>query len=361
VKSFLFSLVVISALACAGLLPPQAAAALDLPAGDELAGFAWQSDQQMILLVRSGENYALRRLELATGDLAVIPAPLSFTNIKAESPGSRPPVFALAQSGTALAVLERYESPLQPPDLSVYRIAEDGLEPAGTSAVPADFWPAHLAWSTDGETLYLSAQRFLFPEQAYSIAKFELRSERFAALALKANIDLITTLEFIPQRSALLAVCNGFQGEYPDQPMIALVQLTGRAQLLHSQAANHWVNVLDEGSVLIGAAAEGGRDELWLLARNATQLVPAQCAFPESAPSLQTSRDGSWMGFVISDEQLDQPARAGEDYLVLQRTNDGKTVVTADACSAFAFSPAGDQVCAVNMDGSAVQFYSLAD
>lgn len=353
-------LVVTGALVCT-VWPTLRALAVDLPPGDEVLDAAWQSSQQMVLLVEADNGFALHRLDLNSGEISVIPAPRSFTMTKAAPDSEGLVQVVLAPSGTAVAVLDKADSPLAPPELTVYAIDADGLERVDTKSVPADFWPDQLAFSTDGSRLYLSAKPYLFPDQAYSIGSLEIPSGQFGTVALKANVDLITSLAYVPQRGALIANCRGFKGEYPDQPMIALVLTNGSARLLHSLAEAHWVNVLADGSVLVGADASEGDQELWLLRPGVEQLVPAQCAFAGAADGLRTNRNGSWMGFVITADKLEPPGDPADSYLVLQRTNDGKTMVTADTCADFAFSPDGLVVACVAADRTAVQFYNLPE
>ncbi|MCH7472649.1 hypothetical protein IIA79_06830, partial [bacterium] len=343
-------------------LPTQARTGGDpgimLPAGERVIDMAWADSANLTVLVESVNGHALRRLDLRRGELSVIAAPKSFRRLASQGGGRRQLEFSLSPAGNAIAVLEVAGDPLKPNQLSVYSLGPGGVQSVGTGRIPKDFWVEHLAWESSGRELYMSARPYLFPEQPYSLGRLVLLTASFDPLALKANIDLISEIAYIPQRDAVAVICSSYHSEYPREPLAVLLDPKGSGmQILHTQAAGFSLYPRADGRLLLGAPpgtgnAEG-REEQWVLGAEDSAMRPARLALLDSASTLAISSDGAWLGFLLGAKELGLAGRAEGRYLVLQRTADGKTLVTSLASERFAFSPTGQYVCAVGQGGDA--------
>ncbi len=331
---------------------------IELPPDERVIDLAWQDSGSLVVVVAQTQGYAVRRLELATGDLLVISAPRSFTNVRPDS-AQYTPEFYLAPNGSALAVLERAATPLVAHDLTVYRVGMDALVPVVLRQIPDAFWPEQVAWEESGSGLVMSARQYLFPDQPYSLGRLDLATGGFTGIALKANVDLIDELVYVPQRGAAAVRCRGYHGDYPAQAMIVLLDPhAGQERILHSRADEMSLHVLSSGQLLIVSGEPAGGSE-WILGWDETALRRARCAVGESIAGLQASADGAWLGFIAGRDELELEGEGDTRYLVLQRSRDGRTLLTAEPCSRFVFSPAGTQVCAVSPEGDRLHFYVI--
>jgi hypothetical protein len=335
---------------------------VDLPPGEQVLDLAWRGESSLVILVQLAGGYALRKLEMGSGDISVISVPKEFSYFKPSSEGGASEEFMLSPRGNALAVIEPGAGALQAPRLYAYIIDGDAMRIANTRSVPSQFWVEHAAWDTGGDKLYLTAQPYLFPDQLNSIGVLELKTGAFQGAVIKDNIDLISDLICIPGQDALAVRCMAYQGQYPVEPLVALVDLTHRtSHILHSRAGNLAMRALNSGSLLLfakGANKKSG-SEYWLLEPGAVTLRRAQMALSDSATTLQTTTSGDWFGFLASEFELTNKGDTKKMLLALQRAKDSKTVVTATATQAFRFSPSGKTVCALAQNEPRLYFYQL--
>lgn len=335
---------------------------IDLPPGERVLDLAWRSESSMVLLVQLSGGYALRKLDLGTGDISVISVPKEFSYFKPGAEGGVVEEFLLAPHGNALAVLEPGTEVLRAPRLFLYLIDGDALRAVNSRSIPNEFWAEHLAWSSDGEELFLTAQPYLFPDQLNSIGVLEIKTGEFHGAVIKDNIDLISDVVCLPGQDALAVRCMAYQGQYPTEPLVALVDLTHRtSHILHSRAGNLAMRVLNSGSLLLyprTVEAQAAK-EYWLLEPGAVTLRRAQMALGDSAATLQNSADGGWFGFLAPESEITGKGDKDKLLLALQRTKDGKTVVTATSTGAFRFAPSGKTVCALDGTEPRLYFYQL--
>lgn len=336
-----------------GLAKAQDAPRVCAPEGQQVVAFAWAGEASLDVVTQGEGGYNVYRVELADSKWLPVAMPPSFTRLKPAVKGSVAVDFALADNGAGLAVLEHAPEPLITPTLSVYRWTDNGYRGVDTRQIPPDFWPAHMAWDTQGQILYLAAREYLFPDQLYSIGALELASGQYSNVMLKGNIDLVDELAFVPQRQALAVMCRGFQGEYPQQSVAALIELASKQFfVLHSEADGHQLRALANGQLLVTGPVQSTTqvpDEVWLLESNSQQLVPAQ-SLPATPDTLQASGNGRWLGYISSGQ---------EGKLTLLRTHDGQTLATELPCSLFAFSRNSGYVCALDQVRECFTFYQL--
>lgn len=335
---------------------------MDLPPGERVLDLAWRSEATLVLLVSLENGYALRKLDMSSGNLSVISVPKEFSYFKPGPGGKAAAEFLLAPRGNALAVLEPAAGALQAPKLHAYTIDGDTLRLVNTRDIPAEFWVEHAAWDSVGDKLYLSTPPYLFPDQLNSIGILDIKTGDFQGAVIKDNIDLISGLICLPGQSALAVRCMAYQGQYPTQPLVALIDLAHRtSHILHSRASNLAMRALSSGSLLLFANGGDKRSgsEYWLLEPGAVTLRRAQMVMSDSAETLQTSADGSWFGFLAPESELTGKGDKKTILLALQRAKDGKTVVTATATQAFWFSPSGKTVCALAANEPRLYFYQL--
>jgi len=362
-------LAVVIALALASATPTRAQPlGVDLPKGESVVDIAWFSATSVVFLVETKEGYALRRLEVATGELSVIGVPRSFSNLHKTGAGAAGPVFSMAPAGNALAILEQASDPLTRPELSVYRCDGTELKAVSVHQVPSDFWTAQMTWDNRGQELFLVAQPYLFPDQRYSIGKLSLQGESFSGVALKDNVDLVSEVASIPQRGALAVRCGGFQGQYPGEEVIALLDPAHpQGRVLNARAKGLAMKALASGELLVyhtgepGSRGAAGDTLCWLLGPHDDALRLARLALGDAGASLEQSADGTWMGFLSDGSKLGVKGAGGKLLLGLQRASDGKMMVSNIPTAAFEFSPFGGFVCAVGDGGARVYFYQLPD
>jgi len=360
--SVLAGLLVFGGLASAWAQSPT----VELPTGEEVVDLAWRSDQSIVMLVEVDGGYALRRCDVPTGEISVITAPKGFTRISAEDDDEIQLSFYLADSGTTLAVLENAVDPLVAPEFSVYRIAAGKLEQVSVAGMPVDFWVGHADVTSDGETLFVSAQHYLFPDQKYSIGRIDVASGRFSGVALKANVDLINSIVAIPGRNALAVRAKSYRGEYPEHELIVLVEdRQGQTRIIHSDADDHRLIALADGTLVITEplstmTAEGAYSH-WMLAPDKQELESVYLAASHSLVELQASADGDWLGLIAQGSDLGVERDNDGNCLVLQRATDGLLSVASEACSLFAFAPDGQRVCAANGARTGLLYFDLAD
>lgn len=348
----------------------EAVAGIPLPPGERVLDLAWTAERQVILLVSTKDGYALRKLELQSAELTVIAVPKSFAQLK-PADGATGPIIWLSPMGNGLAVLERTTDPLASAELSLYRLEDSGLVAVSDRARPADFYPAQLAWSSDGRELYLACEPYLMPEQPYSLACINLDNGSYKGLVLKSNLDLVDELVAIPQRNQLAVRCQSIRGEYPQHKLVVLVELGKPGmEILHSQADEMHLKPLGNGQVLLCSSCSSSQPQgqentlavragdSWMLLDNSPVLQPVSLAPFADIASLNASSNGEWLGFLAAPEDLGIEGEAGTQYLGFQNTQDARVLATAIPCALYRFAPAGDMVCAV--DGSdRIYFYQL--
>jgi hypothetical protein len=335
---------------------------VDLPPGEHVLDLAWRSESSLVMLVQLSGGYALRKLEIGSGDISVISVPKEFSYFKPSPAGGSADEFLLSPRGNALAVIDPGAGALEAPKLYAYTIDGDILSPANTRRIPNDFWVEHAAWDSTGDNLYLTTQPYLFPEQLNSIGVLDLKTGEFQGAVIKDNIDLISDLICLPGQGTLAVRCMAYQGQYPVEPLVALVDLEHRtSHILHSRAGNLAMRALSNGSLLLypNAGAKKSGSEYWLLEPGAVTLRRAQMALTDSAATLQTNANGEWFGFLAAESELTGKGEKKKLLLALQRAKDGKTVVTATATQAFRFAPSGRTVCALSGNEPRLYFYQL--
>lgn len=335
---------------------------IDLPPQEKVLDLAWRNESTMVLLVQLSDGYALRKLELASGNISVIAVPKEFSYFKPDREGEPAPEFLLSPRANGLAVIEPSAGALDAPKLYVYAIDSDSLRAVNTHSIPSEFWVEHAAWDSAGEQLYLTTKPYLFPDQLNSIGVLELKTGAFQGSVIKDNIDLISDLICLPGQGTLAVRCKAYQGQYPTEELVALVDLTHRtSHILHSRAGKLAMRALNSGSLLLfpSEAEKKKGSEYWLLEPGAVTLRRAQMALSGSAATLQTSADGDWFGFLAPESELTGKGEAKNLLLALQRAKDGKTVVTATATQAFCFAPSGKTVCALAANEPRLYFYQL--
>ncbi len=343
---------------CAADLP-----GVDLAPGESVVDMAWGSDANVVLLVQLAGGYALRQLDLASGNINVIAVPKEFSYFKPGKEGQPAPQFFLAPRGNALAVLEAGSGVLHPSKIAVY--VNDGREMRAVNnrRIPSEFWPATAAWDASGRKLYLTTQQYMYPDQLYSVGLLDVQTGEFQGVVLKDNVDLISDIVCLPGTDALAVRCSGYQGQYPGEALIALVDLEHRtSHVLHSRAGKLGLRALGAGTLLLyteGQGRSGG--DYWLLEPGAVTLRRAQLAFADGASTFQATVDGKWYGFIAPEAELTGKGAGEKRLLALQRAVDGKTVVTATATQMFRFAPGGKTVCALAVDEAKLYFYQLPD
>lgn len=333
--------------------------------GETLAAYGWSGSAEMLLVVQQPAGYSAQALTLADAQLAELEMPVSFGWITPPANGAQQVDFSIAPGGDALAVLEHSINPLIAPELHVYQRSGEAFSEVSLRKLPDSLWPQLLAWDASGKKLYISSRPYLFPEQLYSIGCLELPLGTYQPVMLKGNLDLVQQMVFIPQRDALAVLCRGFQGEYPPEPVVALVDLTTRKfSLLHSRAGNHLLAELGNGQLIIAGLDSGGsllQDDCWTLMPEEYELSPTDLQLVESPGSLRVSPDGKWIGFIRRGGLAEGADAGSEAMLVLQRTADDHALVTSVACRSFEFAPSGSYAAAAGLAGKELFFFQLPD
>jgi len=336
---------------------------IELPEGERAVKIAWADNATLMVLVTTGEQYAYRSLDLNRGSFGICRASAGFEALKPAGDVKASPEFYLADNGASLAVVERARLPLKASVLQVFRLDGDRLLSVSTRTVPTKFWVDQLAWDNEGRVLFISARHYLYPEQPYSIGKLAVENASFKPLTLKANLDLIDQLVFIPQRQALAARCASYHGEYPLEQLIALIDPnTGIPRMLHSRASELQLKPLADGRLLLydASGSQLGFRGDWLLDPRYETLQAAVLGLVETPGTLLTSPDSTWLGFLTKASTLGVNVANNGQVVALQRAADGKTMATSEASVDFAFSPNSQYVCTVGDDGRALFFYPLS-
>ena len=337
----------------AALAQPQAA--VQLPKGEHVLSAAWAGTARMSVLVSTGSGLGLRSIDLDSGQVESPAVPKSFQALKANGGA----VMKLSPSGSGLAVLEPSSDPLNRPGLSLYLYESGQWVESSTRQVPRSFFTGQMAWDEQGTRLYLAAMPYISPDQLYSLGMLSAGGGAFQGLLLKDNLDLISEIAYLPVRDGLALRCKGYQGTYPAEPFIALLDLAQmKYYLLHSEAAGLKMRALSNGELLLFPENGNSAGDEWMLALGTTRLRKAAIASKINRATLETSLNGAWLGFIADAGVLGVKGKPEEKYLGLQRVADGKTMVSAAASSDFWFSLA-DLVCALSADRSAFYFYKL--
>lgn len=356
---------IIGFLVLTALLAGVAAQAADLPGvdldpGETIVDMAWASDASVILLVEQADGYAMRQLDLSSGNMNVIAVPKEFSYFKPGKDAQHALRFYLAPRGNALAVLESGTGVLHPSKIAVY--VNDGrqMQAISNRRIPGDFWPANAAWAPSGRQLYLSSQQYIYPDQQFSVGMLDLQSGEFQGVVLKANVDLITDITCLSGRQALAVSCQGYQGQYPDEALLALIDLEHRtSHVLHSRADSLGMRELESGALLVYDKGQGS-GACWLLEPAAVTLRRAELSYADGAATFQATPDNKWYGFIAPEAELTKNDGTRQ-LLALQRVADGKTVVTATPTRLFRFAPGSKAVCALTADEAKLYFYQLPE
>jgi len=329
------------------------ASGIELPGGETVAALEWTAEGGLILLVIKDDGYALRGVEVQSGDVYVIPVPRDFGNIRHESGHDEELSIEIAPGGGSVAVLERTANPLYSNELSVYLITGQGLDAVDTYRIPDDFNPNEICYSADGQELYLAARPYVNPEQPYSIGRFSLQSRSFTGIVPKSNLDLIDELACV--NGSLAVVCRSYRGEFPLRAIAVLTGGGGDA-VLHAGADGFILVPLADGRLLFGDTGGPLGSEAWLLEPGEPRAAEAE--FPEGLnASYQCTADGSWLGMLLDYDEGDG---IGAEYeLVLQNAAAKQTLETTERSSMFVFSRGGTAVCAVGDEGTRLYFYEL--
>jgi hypothetical protein len=317
----------------------------------------WADPHTVTLLVQTAQGYAVRDLDIQSGEYAVVNVPPSFKKLRPG--GAAAPTLSMAPDGRGLAVLEPPAGPLKPAALSVYRRSGNSFDSVQLHNIPLNFWAAGSAWGASGNELFLSARPYVFPDQPYSVGRLDLQTGSFVGVVLKANLDLISQLAVLPGRQLLLARCSGYRQEYPAEPVIALWDYnTGESSLLHARARALSLSVLDDKQALL-LGSSGPTEERWILAAHESRLRRLDKGLVARSTARYLSPDGQWLGLVVPGKELAPELDARERYVAMQETGSGRTIATAVPCLQFAFAPDSAHFAALAKDGTKVYYYQL--
>ena len=326
-----------------------------LPAGEVALKLAWLNASTVTVLVRTTQGYAVRDLDIASGEFSVVGVPPGFKRYRpADNSGLQ---LSLAPDGKGLAVLEPAPGPLKPRPFAVFKRIGNVFSDVELHQVPGKFWPSALAWGQNG-TLFVAAQPYLFPDQPYSIGKLELASGNFTSLVLKSNLDLVSELTVLPGRSLLVARCGGYRGEYPAEPVVAAWDLdANQTSLLDARAQGLTLSSLDDSEALL--LASGDRAEGWVLGTRDAKLRRLDKGLVVRSRARAISPDGKWLGLVVAGHELSGELEPQELYVAMQETGSGRTIATAVPCSQFAFAPDSAHFASLAKDGGKIYYYAL--
>jgi hypothetical protein len=327
-----------------------------LPASERVVDLAWPDAHTLCLLVATNEGYAVRDLDIRSGEFRVVNVPPSFRRLRQGMDLK----FRMAEDGSGLAILQVPSAPLHPGELSIFTRAGDKLLGVELRGIPANFWVAEMAWGKPGE-LYLAARPYLNPEQPYSVGRFETATGRFDGVVLKGNLDLVDQLTILPRRDQLILRCGGIRGEYPSEPVVALWNLNKPDSiLLHSRARHLQISQLDSRQAIIQSIAPGMPDpERWILAGDQTQLRRLERGMAAQSLKLRLTENNQWLVVLIPGRELSSQLKADGHYVAMQNLSTGKTLATAVECENFAVSPDSSVIAAVGKGGNQVFYYNL--
>ena len=332
----LAGLLIISAQAAAG-----DQAAYELPEGRELLDLRWQEGNSLLLLQRGANEIVVSRISADADRIEDLVIPRSLQR----STGNNDLFsYALAPLGNALAVVERNPNLVRASRLSVYAISGTDIYDVSTYHMPEDFWPGAMCWDEAGDNLFVAARPYLRPTQTVGLGVFSLDSARFTALLQRKNVDQVRAMAFLPGSGELAVLCGSYEGEFPLEDMVVLVNPHGNAtRIAHGRAGQGAMQLLDDGSLLLRCSTDG-RQQDWLMpaGQDEFQLLGGG-GLP--AWGCQVSRDGSWLAGLQH--------RGGAVQLQVQ-SRDGAMAYTSDVDAAlWRFRPDGSQL-AIYDAGSAV-------
>lgn len=327
-----------------------------LPPGETVTTLAWSDAHTLCLVVQTAEGYAVRELDIRSGEFSVVSVPPSFKRLRPNADLR----FRIAEDASGLAVLGIPPGPLRPGELAVFRRSGNKLDGVELRGIPANFWAAEAAWGKPGE-LYLAARQYLNPEQPYSVGRLDIATGRFDGVVLKGNLDLVDQLTVLPRRNQLVLRCRGIRGEYPQEPVVAAWDLAQpESHLLHSRARHLQINQLDQQQALLQSTLSGGADsERWILAGGQEQLRRLDRGMAAQSRQMRLSDDGQWLVVLIAGRDLSPQLVADELYVAMQNTATGRTLATAVACERFAIAPDSSVIAAVGKGGDRVYYYNL--
>lgn len=326
-----------------------------LPAGETAAAMAWPDAHTLCIIVQSSDGFAVRDLDIRSGEFSVVTVPPSFKRLR---PGAVRFVFADDASG--VVALGEAAGALQPGELGIFRRTGNKLEGVELRGIPANFWTAQAAWGRSGE-LFLAARRYLNPEQPYSVGRLDVTTGKFEGVVLKGNLDLVDQLIPLPARNQLLLRCWGIRGEYPQEPVIAAWDLgKPESQVLHSRARYLEIEPLDSAQALLRFTRSNADDgERWILQQGQSSLRRLERGMAARSLSMRLTRDASWLVVLIAGSELSPELAPAEHYVAMQELATGRTLATAVPCELFAVSPDGTVIATLAKGGQKVYYYSL--
>lgn len=321
-----------------------------LPKGEQIQQMEWTATSQLLLLVATPSGIAMRSADPDNGQVAVVRSSKSFGLIDG---GAK---VLLSPAGNGVAAIEPASSAIEPNRLWLFRYEHGALAEVNLRKLDREFYPEHIAWKSDGSELYVSAAQYMGADQPDSVIGVNAATGAVATVATKSTIDLVSEMVYAPRTNALLVKCGGYQGSYPNEPIVAMLK-AGSAEpvLLHTEASEFTLNALRDGSVLLTAPRSAR--ERWV-------LLPGSSALRRSKETLQiegwtSTQDGSWLGGLADGKVINRPG--GHKYGVF-RSRDGKRgFATAKPSRLVRFAPDGRAVASVSEEGSTVSIIPIPD
>ena len=341
--ALLLSVVVIAHAALAA--PP-----IQLPKGEQIQQMEWTGTGHLLMLAKTPSGIALRLGDPGDGSVSVVRASKSLGLIDPDSQ------FLLSPAGNGVAAIERAGSVIEPGHLWLYRYEHGSLSEVNLRKVDREFYPAHLAWRSDGSALYVAAAEYMGAEQPDAVISIDAATGAVSSVADKSTLDLIYEMAYAPRSDTLLVKCGGFKGSYPSEPIVAMLAIGKREPvILHTEASEFILNALPDGSVLLTAPRSA--KERWV-------LLPGSTTLRRSEESLQiegwtSTTDGAWLGGLADGKAIKR--QDGGRYGVF-RSRDGKRgFVTSKPSLLVRFAPDGRLVASVANDRSTVSIIPIPD
>ena len=286
-----------------------AQAVIALPQGREVLDMRWLDRDTLVLVEREAGELHISLVDAGGAERLEMELPRSL-----ERAGGDPELFRLALSplGNSLAVVERNASLLSASRLSAYRISREEISAVSTYRMPMEFWPDKLCWDEAGNNLFMSMRPYLQTKQKSSLGMFRMADSSFVALLEREKLDLVEQLAFLPGSGELAVLCSAYEGAYPRNPMLVLVNPAGnRTRVVHADASQGRLQLLDNGDLLL--RTEAGRSSTWMMhaGDDSLQLLEGK-GLP--AWDCQVSRDGSWLAGMSGKGLLLQDADASTAY-----------------------------------------------
>ena len=298
-----------------------------LPKDESPLAAAWRADGQALVLVsRKGGGLALRIADPATGDVELVAPP------RGQGLALSDKVY-LSPIGTAVAVISPSANQNAPAQLSIWATKGGAATQVSLRDISPDFFPGTAAWKDDGSILFVAAAPYIKPEQPDSVIAVDAVRGGVQPAVIKGNLDLVDQLAYIPGRGMLAVKCRGIRGEYPSEPVVAIVTPSQPDMVvLHAEAQEFTLDPLADGTLLL-EAPQSARQR-WILPPGQTTLRLFKPALPGTA--WVASPDGKWLGTLADGRAVKRTA--GQTFGVLQSTT-GTRFVTSAPCAGLVFSP----------------------